>query len=540
MESSNNDISTTETLLPGFGRPLNYYPSEGDQDYVGKAFATALGVPGFEAGGGMLPLLTVREFMMLRFMNSVTDKLDWNIKVNKPEITAKWKEEALASNHEDLTEKMIDYCLDELRYRSTLVSILPIRPPPIVVYNGDVVKSDFALSSQFKEELQEAVKAFEASIPESLKDWHPGSDGKVWDLVHPSLYPLVYGRSKILDNGQRTTLADCISQCGQGQTSEVPTEEESIQKSQYFTDTPYSRKFQWLPCEVDISGDEARITSYINNLHPHREQRLYGLLEKLIDASITLWDLTLAPLRHKEFRHELRIDYTMVEYEKIEGQDPDAEDEYYSDTWDTQPVIRPEPTSPFAPLPSPPKFSLRDAYGKRGLQVIVKLANIELTPEKPEYEGGVWHVEGQMNEHIVATALYYFSNSNITPSSLSFRQWFSYDDTIDIQYEQNKSAWLHPIYGCEQDGPAVQNVGGVETQEGRLLTFPNILQHRVGPFKLADPTKPGHRKIVALFLVDPNIKVISTAHVPCQQQDWWWDNVAEHTSKGIGSLPVEL
>jgi hypothetical protein len=28
--------------------------------------------------------------------------------------------------------------------------------------------------------------------------------------------------------------------------------------------------------------------------------------------------------------------------------------------------------------------------------VIVKLANIELTPEKPEYEGGSWHIEGQL------------------------------------------------------------------------------------------------------------------------------------------------
>ncbi len=31
---------------------------------------------------------------------------------------------------------------------------------------------------------------------------------------------------------------------------------------------------------------------------------------------------------------------------------------------------------------------LRRDYGNRGLQVIVKLANIELTPDEPEYEGG--------------------------------------------------------------------------------------------------------------------------------------------------------
>ena len=96
------------------------------------------------------------------------------------------------------------------------------------------------------------------------------------------------------------------------------------------------------------------------------------------------------------------------------------------------------------------------------------------------------------------------------------------------------------MFGCENYGPTVQEIGGVETREGRLLTFPNVLQHRVGPFKLADPTKPGHRKIVALFLVDPNIKVISTAHVPCQQQEWWWNLTRTKKNQQIIDLPVEL
>lgn len=39
---------------------------------------------------------------------------------------------------------------------------------------------------------------------------------------------------------------------------------------------------------------------------------------------------------------------------------------------------------------------LKKDYRHRGLQVIIKLANIKLTPTKPDYEGGTWHVEGQM------------------------------------------------------------------------------------------------------------------------------------------------
>lgn len=63
-------------------------------------------------------------------------------------------------------------------------------------------------------------------------------------------------------------------------------------------------------------------------------------------------------------------------------------------------------------------------------------------------------------------------------------------------------------------------LGDVVTKEGRLLVFPNVLQHQVQPFTLADKTRPGHRKIVALFLVDPAVRVPSTATVPPQQKGW--------------------
>ncbi|KAF5600365.1 WD40 repeat 2 [Fusarium pseudoanthophilum] len=42
---------------------------------------------------------------------------------------------------------------------------------------------------------------------------------------------------------------------------------------------------------------------------------------------------------------------------------------------------------------------LRETGPKR-LQVIVKLANVHLTPDNSNYPGGWWHTEGQINEHI--------------------------------------------------------------------------------------------------------------------------------------------
>lgn len=109
-----------------------------------------------------------------------------------------------------------------------------------------------------------------------------------------------------------------------------------------------------------------------------------------------------------------------------------------------------------------------------------------------------------------------------------------------MRYEQEDyHEWLQEVFGCEQGViPLVQEIGDVLCKEGRLLTFPNVLQHRVSPFRLADPTKPGHRKILALFLVDPNIRIISTANVPPQQDEWWREEIRRH--KLLGMLPTEL
>src|SRR5205823_2246930 len=88
-------------------------------------------------------------------------------------------------------------------------------------------------------------------------------------------------------------------------------------------------------------------------------------------------------------------------------------------------------------------------------------------------------------------------------------------------------------------GPiGLQDIGSVEAREGRLLTFPNLLQHRVEPFRLADPTKPGHRKILALFLVDPNIRIISTANIPPQRRDWWGREIRDTNT--LPMIPGEI
>ena len=75
--------------------------------------------------------------------------------------------------------------------------------------------------------------------------------------------------------------------------------------------------------------------------------------------------------------------------------------------------------------------------------------------------------------------------------------------------------------GLHDEEPLNQHLGAVSTLAGRCIGFPNVLQHKVSGFELADPLKPGHRKILVLFLVDPCKRVLSTSSVPPQQMDWY-------------------
>lgn len=116
---------------------------------------------------------------------------------------------------------------------------------------------------------------------------------------------------------------------------------------------------------------------------------------------------------------------------------------------------------------------------------------------------------------------------------------------LDFGYEQGQFQFLQAIFGFDDtvqgdsDDNITQNLGAVSCKEGRLLTFPNTVQHQVSPFSLADPSKPGHRKILALFLIDPHRRIISSANVPPQREDWA-DERENAVDQVLSRLPMEL
>lgn len=98
---------------------------------------------------------------------------------------------------------------------------------------------------------------------------------------------------------------------------------------------------------------------------------------------------------------------------------------------------------------------------------------------------------------------------------------------------------------CCSDTELMQERGSISTTPGLALAFPNIYQHHISPFHLIDPTKPGHRKILAFFLVDPNYTIPSASDVSPQQKEWMLDFMRDLGPNGVrgtrlGKLPAEL
>lgn len=70
--------------------------------------------------------LLIREICMLRFIEDITNKSDWWLKVRDPKISARWKEEVQGLNwaeyrrHGDFTENMAEMVSNQLPLPSEL------------------------------------------------------------------------------------------------------------------------------------------------------------------------------------------------------------------------------------------------------------------------------------------------------------------------------------------------------------------------------------------------------------------------------------
>lgn len=244
------------------------------------------------------------------------------------------------------------------------------------------------IPDSLREKLLAAVAPLE-NVPDSEKDWHPGSDGLALDLVHPSLYPIVYGRTMGKTSGSGTA-AVLASPEFDGADAEF-----------------ISKRFQWLPSDFSVDDDgKVTLTSpYINNVHPIRNKELYLVIPEILQHAIPMYERVLSDLLRpilpmriatsggRGWSGEETAD--CIWENGIPYPTSASEDEYYADEdawYEKREFKRPDGREKY----DGDLKAMNDRLSLKGrtLQVIVKLANIILTPEKPEYPGGKWHVEG--------------------------------------------------------------------------------------------------------------------------------------------------
>jgi hypothetical protein len=200
--------------------------------------------------------------------------------------------------------------------------------------------------------------------------------------------------------------------------------------------------------------------------------------------------VVVCPLDSRVFIEDLEELWTQVGTPPKEEEYPTREEfDRVHETWREHKIFNQPPPASFRQPGRP--IELYSLLGRR-LQAIVKMSNILLTLENPEYLGGKWHVDGMANERIVATGIYYYDIENITEGTLSFREMVGLDHYRNNILGAERLSRLQ--FNDKREAELVQEVGRVITKQGRCIVFPNFYEHKVSGFRLKDPSKPGHRK----------------------------------------------
>ncbi|KAK6522421.1 hypothetical protein TWF281_002982 [Arthrobotrys megalospora] len=318
-------------------------------------------------------------------------------------------------------------------------------------------KKDGVLDREWRKRLVDAVRILENTPPEARG--FPSSAPELSptpyrDLLDPSMYPIIYGETLSWEDGEFRSVA-------------IPLR--------------CTRRIDgnhcWLPTEFEISktGESTKILSYINNLSlPGQDLLFHPILEKLFTEMVPLFNYTLADPRHKDLVWNW--------------------DRYYVPQWSRG-------LTSTAGWSNPRGLAERRLEG-RTVKVVVRILNIELTPENPQYEGDYWSIDGTRNEYIVATGVYYFARENVTDWSIKLRHknFFS-------------TAFAQPI-----PARTINDFEPTIVKENRAVVFSNMYENCISSFGLVDATKPGFAKMVVFHVCNPfHTDPPSTRKIPPQQ-----------------------
>ena len=462
---------------------------------------------------------------MLALMNELTDMPQWQRKIFDSDFTFEWKNAKIMSGR-DITRPMADWCVEEVKYNVS--GFLDSKAVPAI--DGGVFKSDVAVPKSLSAEFRNTA----ASLQRATRHTNPVN--KVSHIVDPYSYPFSWEHTRTLHFEEPLGLSDCISRTCEGQLARQPAESDCPDdaRSRYKNDMAFSRRFQYLPFEITF-GDRgeggAKITSYINNVHPMKHRNIYNILESFIDKTIPMFNHSIMAIKAPSYEN-VRLHVAFMGREPFIKKDVDdfrpAEQRTVLDFADTQGRYR-----------DWLRVDLKKEFWNIGLQYVPHVQEIILTPEESIFNGEDWHVQGQRNERICATAVYIYNSENITSARISFRRRIHDEEASLAAGAIQEPPFAPEIYGAQSGDPVIQHMGDLELPEGRVITYPNMFQSRLLPFELKDKNKPGCVKMLMLHLIDPNRRMMSTAMVPPQRKDWWADEIRRHNAR-IYRLPPEI
>ncbi|KAJ2582435.1 hypothetical protein GGH95_001535, partial [Coemansia sp. RSA 1836] len=389
---------------------------------------------------------TLVEKRMRQLSSATRAKSDWMETLKDAETCADWTSEAKAK---ELTDVEFRYVLDELAYYSSL------HPPGsnVRLSTADGVwLSDSLIDTATTNELKNYAAILE-STPTNQRDWHPAGESSMLNLIDPSLFPLIYSRSKLC----RQPCASPQAALNPGAPGEFPGSiykwHEMLSGSDYYT-PPLPlwyiqsdlSNFSWLPSEFRVADDGAvTIESYINNLHPVKHVAFYPIIASIFSKFLPLLEQVVTDLVHPR---QPRVVPDLSKYYQSDEPMPEYGDclyeQRYSEWEERATFVHPQPEPFVAPARPASPYKL---CGRR-LQAIVRMSSIELTPEMPIYGGVDWSVAGLYNERIIATGIFFYDVVNVSQRSLQFREALC---SWDREEHQPKIEMVHKAYGITLD-----------------------------------------------------------------------------------------
>lgn len=213
--------------------------------------------------------LSSPELMIMRLVNDITDRDDWQAKIADFSTCQAWREETFASYFpKSLT--LWDWCVFELRKKAAEFASS---------------HSVFVLDSASR--IRKSDRLVGTSLFENLSFYAQSAELSPWML------PFVFEVSPIRIDGRPITLDNFLDAMTVGAI--CPRSNWDPDRLNNGDPVYYSGKSQWLATDVQFSsnGDGINIVSPVNNLHPHQHKPLYIALEHLLPGLIDDWNQTL-------------------------------------------------------------------------------------------------------------------------------------------------------------------------------------------------------------------------------------------------------